>query len=103
MLRIKPVTCPSHNSLVCLPVSASDSFSLFLCLCLSVSVCGGVDAWVQWQVDEIFTAAASWEGALRVEELLNDCHLVAENYRKVRELMLLYPQTFLFIPGEISL
>ena len=61
-----------------------------------------MDAWMQCQVDGLFTAAASCVNALRVEELLNDCHVVAENHRKVRELKLLYPQTFFIITGKLS-
>ena len=96
VLRIKPVVCLSHNSLVCW------SLSLSLCSSLSVSVCGESGSWVQCRVDGPFTAVASWMSALKVEELVNDCHLVAENHRKVRELKVLYPQTFFIITGKIS-
>ena len=41
VLRIKPVVCLSHNSLVCWSLSLSLCSSLSLSLSLSVSVCGG--------------------------------------------------------------
>lgn len=81
-LRIKPVVCLSHSSLVCRSLAVSVPLSV------SVSVCGGNGhmgaAPGGWTVHSSSTCVS----ALRVEELLNDRHVVAENHRKVRELRL---------------